>query len=161
MRALTLSLGLLGAGLGAGCINTDAAVFVDPTLAKAEATVAGGALGVSLKGSFDLDLHLGPRATGPSKVTPGEFAIYDAQRNGAIVAALPVTTTSTFPVTVDLNSDVNLAFVIDTGAKPLSADLQPKLCDPAGVVLGGTIEDSLQNHSTPFFSAVFHPAGCM
>ena len=35
-----------------------------------------------------------------------------------------------------------------------------KLCDPAGIVVGGVIEDSLQDTSTPVFSAVFHPTGC-
>lgn len=162
MRALILTTGLLLAGLSAGCVNTDTAVFVDPTPSNPAATVTGGALGVSLKGSFDLKLHLGARASGPSKVTLGAFAIADATAQmNAIVASLPVATTTTFPVTVDLDSDVDVAFTFDTGTKPLSADLQPKLCDPAGVVLSGTIQDSLQDRATPFHSAVFHPAGCM
>jgi hypothetical protein len=54
-----------------------------------------------------------------------------------------------------------VAFTFDTGAKPLPVDVKPKLCDPAGVVIGGAIQDSLQDHATTFASAVFHPAGCM
>src|SRR5262249_5350752 len=143
------------------CINTDAAVFVEPTATNPAATVMGSALGVSLTGSFDLKLHLGPRATGPSMVTPGTFTILDAQQMGAIVSPLPVTTTPPFPVTVELDSDVNMAAKFDTGTTLLMTDVKTKLCDPAGVVIGGAIQDSLQNHATPFTSAVFHPAGCM
>src|SRR4051812_12163162 len=105
VRAPILSAGLLLAGLSTACVNTDAAVFVDPSVTKAEATVSGGALGVGLKGSFDLGLHLGPRASGPSKVTPGTFTILDAKQMGSIVSPLPVLTMSMFPVTVDLDSD--------------------------------------------------------
>jgi len=161
VRALLPLSGLLLFGPSLACVNTDAAVFVDPTLTQAEATVSGGTLGTSVKGSFQLSLHLGPRATGPSQVNPGTFSILDAEQKGSIVSPLPVVSTTTFPVTVELDSDVDVAFTFDTGAKPLPADVMPKLCDPAGVVLGGAIEDSLQNHATPFASAVFHPSGCM
>jgi hypothetical protein len=142
------------------CVNTDPTVFVEPTATKPEATVAVGTLVVSLKGSFQLSLHLGPRATGKSTVSLGAVEILDAERKGAIVSALPVTTTPALPVTVELDSDVDLSCAFDTGDKSIADDARPKLCDPAGVVLGGTIEDSLQDRATPFASAVFHPAGC-
>jgi hypothetical protein len=156
----TWSTGLLLAVLSIACVNTDAAVFVDPSVANPAATVTAVTLGTDVTGSFDLKLHLGPRATGPSKVSldMGIFTILDAQQNGALVSPLPVVTTTTFPVNVDLDSDVTATFTFDTGAKQLPAAM---LCDPAGVVIGGAIQDSLQDRATPFASAAFHPAGCM
>jgi hypothetical protein len=142
-------------------LNTDPTVFVEPTLEKPEATVSGGALGTGIKGSFQLSLHLGPRATGSSQVKLGVCNVLDAEKKGEIVSALPVTTQTELPVSVELDSDVDLSFTFDSGTKPLPSEVLPALCDPAGVVLGGTIEDSLQDRATPFASAVFHPAGCM
>jgi hypothetical protein len=146
--------------LAAACVDTDAAVFVEPTVEGAEAKVAGGVLGVALTGSFHLKLHLGPRATGPSEVSLLSAKILDAQQKGEIIGALPVSSTTTFPVTVDLDSDVDVPFTFDTGKNPLPAELETALCDPAGVVLGGAIQDSLQTGSTAFASAVFHVTGC-
>jgi hypothetical protein len=159
-QPLLPALLLVLAGLSLGCINTDAAVFVEPQVTKPEATVSAGALVTGLKGSFQLSLHLGPRATGPSQVTLGAVEIRDAKGEGAIVAALPVTTSPELPVTVDLDSDVPVTCSFDTGAKSIAMEAKPRLCDAAGVKLGGTLEDSLQNHATPFSSAVFHVEGC-
>ena len=148
--------------LSAGCINTDAAVFVEPSIKKApEVTVSAGVLGIGLTGSFQLSLHLGPRATSASKVSLGTAEIVDAGKKGAIVAPLPVAAPIELPVTVELDSDVDVPFTFDTGDKPLKSELLPELCDPMGVVLSGAIQDSLQDHVTPFASAVFRPAGCM
>src|SRR5262249_60696592 len=88
-----LASGLLLSALSTACVNTDAAVFVEPHVANPAATVTGGALGVSLTGSFDLTLHLGPRASGASMVTPGAVKILDAKQMGELVSSLPVTTT--------------------------------------------------------------------
>jgi len=142
------------------CVNTDPTVFVDPAIEAPAATVSGGVLGTSLTGSFKLTLHLGPRATGPSQVSLGAFSILDAEQKGAIVASLPLQSSTTFPVTVELDSDVSVDLTFDTGSNTLPIDAQTALCDPAGVVIGGTIQDSLQNTATPVTSGVFKPT-CM
>lgn len=144
----------------AACVNTDAAVFVEPTVESPGATLAGGSLGVSLTGSFVLKLHLGPRATGSSQVKLLTAKILDAKQEGEIVGSLPVSSTTAQPITVDLDSDVDVPFTFDTGTKLLPGELSAKLCDAAGVVLAGQIQDSLQASSTGFSSAVFHVAGC-
>ncbi len=145
----------------AGCINTDAAVFVEPTIESPAATVKGGALGVTIEGNFTLKLHLGPRASGPSTVKLGAFSILDAKQSAAITSVQIGTTSTQFPATVDLDSDVTASLPFDLGSKTLPEDPdKARLCDPAGVVIGGTIEDSLLGGSTPFFSSIIHPSGC-
>lgn len=161
MRFLSLLL-LVAAPLLAGCPNTDTAVFVDPSIDAPAMTVQSSPLGTGLTGSFTLGLHLGARASGPSMVSIGQFTIQDAQKKGDIVSPLALDSgTTQFPVTVEQDGDVNVALTFDTGTKLLPADVGPKLCDAAGVIITGTIEDSLQNTATPVESAVVKPAGCM
>jgi hypothetical protein len=148
----------LAAPLLAGCPNTDTAVFVDPTIGTPTLDVGGSVLVTSIKGSFPLDLHLGARASGPSQVSIGQFEIQDAKKTGAIVTPLPLDSGSTqFPVTVEPDSDVNVTLTFDEETKQ---ETVTKLCDPAGVIITGTIEDSLQDTATPVESAVVHPTGC-
>lgn len=157
MRFLLL---FLAAALLAGCPNTDTAVFVDPKIEAAELTVTPGVLGTSVKGSFTLKLHLGARASGSSQVSTPTFSIEDPKKSGALSVPIAVDGGATqFPVTVEPDSDVTVTLTFDTGAKPLSKDLATPLCDPAGVIIAGTIEDSLQDTATPVESAVLHP--CM
>jgi hypothetical protein len=140
----------------AACVNTDAAVVVEPELLNPTLTVTEGTFGVSLKGSFVLSFHLGPRATGPSKVTLQSFAIVSATQEATIVDLSPFLTADKSEVTVELDSDVDVAVNLDTGNEPQELD-KAKLCDPAGVVISGAIKDSLQNRPTPVQSAVIHP----
>lgn len=145
----------------AGCVNTDATVFVDASLESATAAVGGGALGATVAGELALKLHLGPRASGPSQVTLGAFSILDANQEAEITAVVLGASSTEFPVTVDLDSDVSATLPYSLGSKTLPAEAKAKLCDAAGVVFRGTIQDSLRGGSTPFFSAVVHPTGCM
>ena len=145
----------------AACVNTDAAVFVEPTIESPTITVAGGALGLTISGNFTLKLHLGPRASGPSQVSLGAFSILDAKQSAAITPLDIGSSSTQFPVTVDLDSDVSAGLPFTLGSKTLPSADKAKLCDAAGVVIGGTIQDSLLGGSTPFFSAIVHPAGCM
>ncbi len=144
----------------AGCINTDAAVFVEPTIESPTAVVKGGALGVTIEGTFTLKLHLGPRASGPSKVDLRDFNILDAKQSGTLAPIEISRSSITFPTTVDLDSDVASDLTFDVGTKTLTAATKTKLCDAAGVIIGGTIQDSLQASATPFFSPIVHPTGC-
>ena len=144
-----------------GCINTDAAVFVEPTIESPTATVQSGVLGLTIYGNFTLKLHLGPRASGPSQVTLGAFSILDAKQSAAITPIELGSPSTQFPVNIGVDSDISPSIDFDLGNKTLPAGDKAKLCDPAGVVIGATIQDSLLGGSTPFFSAIVHPAGCM
>ena len=156
---LPFVLVVLSFGLTA-CVNTDAAVFVEPSIESPTAVVKGGALGVTIEGTFTLKLHLGPRATGPSKVDLRDFTILDAKQSGTLAPIEISKSSITFPTTVDLDSDVSSDLTFDVGAKTLTSATKTKLCDAAGVVIGGTIQDSLQATATPFFSPIVHPTGC-
>jgi hypothetical protein len=152
---------LLAAPLLAGCPNTDTAVFVDPSLDQASVTVSSSALGTSVRGDFQLSLHLGARASGPSQVSIGQFELMDAKKSAAIVTPLALDAgTVQFPVTVQPDSTAMVTLAFDTGTKLLAADVATKLCDPAGFLIVGKIEDSLQDTQTPVESAVLHATGC-
>lgn len=144
--------------MASGCINTDAAVFVEPSIAAPEATVSSSALGTGLAASFALELHLSARASGPSRVAALTFAITSADQKTSIVEPLPVETTAALPVEVAPDSDVTVAFTVDTGAQggTLPADAAAALCAAEGIRITGAIEDSLEDGATPVASAVFH-----
>lgn len=158
MRSPFTALLLLAAPLLAGCPNTDAAVFVDPSIESPVVAVTSSVLNTGVAGSFTLKLHLGARASGPSQVNIGQFSIMDASMKTALVTPLALDAGSTqLPVTVAQDSDVTVALGFDD---LFEKDLAGALCDPAGIVVSGTIEDSLQNTATPVDSAIFHPTGC-
>lgn len=150
--ALPLALAL------AGCVNTDAAVFVEPTITDATAAVGGSALVATIAGKFKLNLHLGPRASDASTVDIREFNILDAKQSGTIAAIQISKSAPTFPLTVDLDSDVSAE--LDFDSKDLPKEAKTDLCAAAGVIIGGVIQDSLQATATPFFSPILHPTGC-
>ncbi len=144
----------------ASCVNTDAAVFVEPSIEKPTAAVAGSALGVTISGNFNLKLHLGARASGPSEVSLGAFGILDAKQSAEITSIQLGASAIQFPDTVEPDVDALATFPFDLGSKTLPVDTRAKLCDPAGVIIRGTIQDSLLGGSTPFFSPIVHPTGC-
>lgn len=150
-------IALVAAALAAatGCTDTDAAVFVEASIASPSAAVTGGTLGTGLAGGFQLDLHLGPRASGASEVSIRSFEITDAGQAASIVAPLEAGSTTTLPVLVEPDGDVTVAFTFDTGADLLPAEARDGLCDPAGIRVVGAIEDSLQDGATPVASEVF------
>lgn len=153
---------LLAAPLLAGCPNTDAAVFVAPTIESPAVAITGNSLlGSGIKGSFKLTLHLGARASGPSSVSVPTFSIEDAKGSSSILPlAAMLTSVPELPVNVEPDTDVDVSFTFDSGSKPIDKDLVPKLCDAAGVTIGGTVQDSLQDSPTPVDSAVIHATGC-
>jgi hypothetical protein len=148
----------VGALLAAGCIDTDTAVFVDASVEAPSLTVGGGGLGVTLQGSFILDLHLGARASGTSQVTYSSFSLKAAD-DTVLVESLPVTPDKASPVSVEPGSTVAVSFTIDTGSSTLPVDLKDRIC--AGQVkVSGVVEDSLESESSPVESAAFAPSGC-
>ena len=157
MRALASSAPLLFLLL-AGCPHTDTAVFVAASIEAPAVTVTGGSLGSNVKGSFELHLHLGARASGPSSVQLTSFSIVDAA-SAPIVSPLELTADRTLPVTVAQDSDEVVKLTFDTGADPLPMDVKTKLC--AGMIsIRGAIDDSLENTPTGVDSVPFS-ATCM
>jgi hypothetical protein len=160
VRALTLLFIVVAAAPLGGCINTDPSVFVTPTIMAPSAMVQSGVLGATVAGAFDLDLHLGPRASGPSTVTLGEFSILDAEQKGSIVMPLSLTGSLESPIVVQPNSDEDDDFTFDTGNMTEPTSVGSELCASAGVVISGAFQDSLTGMSTPVASSVFHVSGC-
>lgn len=155
-----LAAGALAASL-AGCVaDNEAIVFVSPSVEDPSVNVAAGALGTTLTGSYRLLLRLGPRASGPSQVTVQKFEIANADQSKSLVSTLEATADAMFPVTVDPDSDVSVLFTIDYGGSVLSATTADDLCGAGGLVIAGTIKDSLQDGATPVASSVFMPSGC-
>ena len=144
----------------AGCIDTDAAIFVDPSIESASVSVTDGPLGAALSGGFDVVLHLGARASGASETVFISFAIKSSDESEVIVESLPVTTNTGLPVTVEAGGDdVVVSFDIDQEGDVIDSDLVDALC--AGtVVVSVVIDDSLATTSTPVVSEPFEVSGC-
>lgn len=142
-----------------GC-SLDTAVFVQPGIDDPVVKVSDGVLGLTLEGSFSLRLHLGPRASGPSEVSLGALSLASANDEATLVSPLAVKTTAALPITVDKGRDVTTPFTLDAAGKPLPFDAKAKLCDAAGLVILGTLDDALASAPTPFASAMFQPTGC-
>ena len=147
------------AALASGCINTDTAIFVDADIDSPSLGVAQGPLGSSLSGAFSLSLHLGARAAGPSDVTLGTFNIETADRSSVIIDSLPVTADQASPITVEPDTTVDVAFVIDTGSDPLPKSTIDQIC-AGNIVISGVVDDSLAASSTPVVSDAFSALGC-
>ncbi|WP_437853555.1 hypothetical protein [Sorangium sp. So ce363] len=156
--ATSLAVAVLAVA-ASGCINTDAAVFVEPSIVSPGVTVFSHVLGTGMTGSFALQLHLGARASGPSRVAVRTFAITSADQKTSIIEPLPVETMAALPVEVAPDSDVFVPFNVDTGPQGgmLPADVAAALCAPEGIRITGAIEDSLEDGATPVASAVLHP----
>ncbi|MEO5729914.1 MAG: hypothetical protein ABI134_04015 [Byssovorax sp.] len=145
----------------AGCSDPDTTIFVVPAFGNPSAFVGTTPLGATIKGNFTLKLHLGPRASGPSQVTLGAFSILDSDQKATITPVQIGATSTEFPLTVDLDSFVSAELPFNLGNKLLPIEAKDQLCDPAGVILSGTIQDSLLSGPTPFISWIFLPTGCM
>lgn len=159
MTRPSLLLGLAAAALSAaaGCVDTDPTVFVDASMSAPSAQVTASTLVTQLAGGFQLVLTLGPRASGPSQVSLKSFSIMDAGQTTTLVEPLEATTTTALPVEVAPDEEVvlDLSFNQEVGAAAAGP-----LCDPAGIRIVGSIQDSLQDGATPVASSPF-PATCM
>ena len=159
MAAPTLLLAAMALPL-AGCPDDDAAVFVEASIASPSATVEQETLGTVLGGGFELALHLGPRASGPSQVTPSAFTVQSADQTQTLVPTLGITATPSFPVEVGLDSDVVVQISFGTGDGLLPAATYDEVCNAGELVISGAIQDSLQEASTTVVSSPFLPDGC-
>lgn len=155
---------LLTAGFvafGSGC-NTDAAVFVTPTVETPSLTVSKttNGLGTQLDGSLFLRLHLGARASGPSQVTLTAINVTNDVGSGDYVDNIPYTTDQSSPIDVEEDSDVNVKITLSTGASLQPLALYDTICKGGKVVITGIFNDSLQDTGTKFTSDSFAPT-CM
>lgn len=155
----TLLLAAMAAPL-AGCPDDDAAVFVEASIASPSAVVEEETLGTVLGGSFALALHLGPRASGPSEVSPGAFTLQSADQTQTLVPTLAIAASPSFPVEVGLDSDVLVQITFGTGDGLLPAASYGEICGAGELVISGAIQDSLQEASTTAVSSPFLPDGC-
>jgi len=167
VRSLAPLLVLAAGGLSglAGCVNTDANIFVAPTVTSPAAKLTSSGLpgfGVGITGSFDLGLDLSPRASGPSTVELVQVSILDATMTTPIVQALSTTSTPAFPTTVQPGDDPTINITLEPGSKTLPQTDEAPLCAAAGVVFAAQIQDSLlPGTSKTAYSPVFHVGGCM
>ncbi|MFO0619561.1 MAG: hypothetical protein U0414_43640 [Polyangiaceae bacterium] len=143
--------------LGLSACNTDAAVFVDPDIEDPAVTVTKAALGTTLTGSVTLTLHLSARASGPSSVTLGSFALKKSDGTTVLVENLPYSADPASPVAVAEDSTTTVKLTFDSGAKLLDAAVRDAVC-AGDVVVAGVIEDSLLTTSTPVVSDPFTPS---
>jgi hypothetical protein len=136
----------------AGCVNTDANVFVAPTITSPTAALTtSNPLGFGLQGSFDLGLDLSPRASGPSTVNLGQVNLLDATMmpildvttKMPVAQALSATASPAFPTTVQPGSDPTVMVTFDTGTMLLPKCDGKALCAAAGLVVEVEIQDSL------------------
>jgi hypothetical protein len=118
------------------------------------------ALNVAIGGSLTLKLHLGPRASDQSLVDLQQLSVQNADRSSTIHSPLQAATDPSFPVTVAIDSDVAVAITFAADDNLMETTAEDALCDPAGIVISGTIDDSLRGASVPFGSGPFQVQNC-
>ncbi len=143
-----------------GCPDTDAAVFVELSMDNPSLVVESSALATAVSGTFDLRLHLGPRATDPSEVTLGSLSITNHDQTSTIIAPLAAVAAPDDPWTVNIDSDVNVHFTIDALDNEVEVSAVDALCDPNGILISGAFDDSLEDALKSVTSRVFSPTGC-
>ena len=117
------------------------AVSLTVTLQEPAVSATNHTLGTELGGGFVLEFDLGPEASGPTTVTPGNFALQTAS-GSVLVDPLPADPSgSSFPLVVAKGSTQKMTFVISSD-ELLDPATRDALC--AGpVVIVGSVMDSL------------------
>ncbi len=138
-----LAILLIGAPLVGGCIDTDAAVFVETTISEPTATAQSNALASGLGGSFEVKFHLGSRASGDSEVTLRSVSVSNADRSQTLAQALKVATAPAFPVNVPRGGDSFVTVSYSADDNLFEPDALTALCDPAGIVVSLNFDDGL------------------
>jgi hypothetical protein len=155
------TLATVGSAAGAlGCVDTDPAVFVEASIETPSATLAAGTLVTTIAGSFALRLHLGARASGPADIDLGQVSVTTSDGATTLVAPLAVATDSTFPVSVEPESDRLVAFTFAAEDNQLEAAAYDAICAAGPIVLTAALDDSLRGGTLRVTSAAFSPAGC-
>lgn len=142
-----------------GCIDTDAAVFVEARIDQPTAAVEQSALATGLSGGFQMHFHLGPRASGDGEVGLSGFFVTDAG-GATLVESLAVATAQSFPVIVPIDGDVSVGATFSADENLLEVTAIDTLCAAGGLRVVGVFQDSLRGGSIDASSPVFVPAGC-
>ena len=136
---LFLGLSLLAACGDKSSISLSAAV-TQPTL-----SVQDGAAGSTLSGSFQLILALGSEASGPTRVSLGNFSL-QTEAGAPLVDVLDVKSSADFPLDVAKGDSQTVSFSFDEDSVDRDA-----LC--AGKVrIVGSVMDSLKGGTDPVSS---------
>ena len=155
-RVLVLACASLWLG---GC-DPDAAVFVDASIEGAGLTVTQSSLVTTVGGGFQVRLHLGPRASDASEVGLGAFSLTDGTQEITIREPLGATTDPSFPVTVDVDSDVLIDVTLAEEDNQMAVDAIDQLCAPAGVRIVVALDDGLRGATISARSTTILPVGC-
>ena len=145
---------------GLGCINTDAAVFVEAELTKPQIEVLESSLAVGLEGQATLTLHLGPRASGPSEVSLLGISLLAENAQSVLVESIAVRSEPSFPITLPLDSDRSAVLHIDGPDNSLSTNVKTTLCGASAVMLQVVLDDGLRGATTIATSGPFGLSGC-
>jgi hypothetical protein len=159
-RLRTLAAFTVAVATGAGCVNTDTAIFVEAGVENPVLAVVDGPLGATLEGGFDLTLRLGARASGASETAFVSFSIKSADETQVLVEDVPVTSGTTSPVTVEPDGEeLVVSFTVDQAGDVLPSDAVDALC-AGDVVFSVVLDDSLSTTTTLAASEPFTVSGC-
>jgi hypothetical protein len=114
------------------------------------ASVVDGAAGTSLSGSFQLTLALGPEASGPTRVTLGNFLL-QPESGAPPIDLSNLTSTPEFPIDVAKGDTQFASFTFDKDSVDRDAVCAGK------VRIVGSVMDSLKGGTDPLSSALFTP----
>ena len=158
MRASALALALAGMAL-TGC-DPDTAVFVDASISTALLEVQQSSLSTAVAGTFVIQLHLGPRAAEASDVGLGQFSITDASGGQTLVPVLGFTSSPPFPVTVDVDTTIDVTATLTPDDNLVEADELDALCAPEGVLVVGALDEELSGGTIDVASEPVTLSGC-
>jgi hypothetical protein len=145
----------------AGCdVDADPAVFVEGFITDANVAVAQGTLVSTVAGGFALRLHLGPRASDAAEVTLRSLSLVNTDGSTTFVPTLAVTTAPAFPVTVNVDSDVQVAVGFAAEDNQVETTVYDQICAAGKVGITGAFDDSLRGAATVLLSPLITPSGC-
>ncbi|MBM4357302.1 MAG: hypothetical protein FJ096_04255 [Deltaproteobacteria bacterium] len=142
-----------------GCIDTDAAVFVEAALASPALVMSSSSLAAGVSGEATLSLHLGPRASGPSTAKVLALSLVSADGVTTHAATLGFSSTPTLPLTVGVDDTVAVALALASSDNALPTDKVAAICGGA-VRLRVVVDDSLRGGSVSADSDPFQVTGC-
>ncbi len=134
-----------------GCSAKDA-VSLSVRISQSALTVRQGAFGGSLTGSFQVQLTVGPEASGASTVTAQSFSL-QTQSGMVLVDVLKVESDAAFPLSVGKGETKHVTFTIEQSAINHDAACAGPL------KIRGSFSDSLKGGTEPAESDPITP-GC-
>lgn len=146
-RMRLLAAFLLVPVLLTGC-GSKGSVSLSVDIEQPTVSVAEGAAGTSLSGSFQVSLALGPEASGSTHVTPGNFSLQN-EAGMPVIDNLNLTARPDFPIDVAKGETqvVNLSFEKD--------DVDRELVCSGKLRIVGSVLDSLKGGTDPVSSELF------